>query len=1422
MKRAVSIIIVLIVAIAIIQYLAFEGFVVKKVAKLKIKEVKVVGKEKKILLKSRQISPGKRVGLDFQPPGYYLIQLDHIPTPKEQQQLSEEGIELLEYIPEQAWIAKVNNPSATTQRSEVTYLAQLEEDDKISPNLENPAEWSINSDGSLTLIVYFFKDIDLEESAGIVERKGGTVTEEFPTLNALKVGLKPGRIRQLAREGEVKWIDQLPPPMSELNDGIRSAANVNTIQAAPYNLKGSGVTVLVYDGGLVLDSHNDLIGRVTQGEGGESVASHATHVAGTVGGSGVSCRKGMAPNVTIVSYGYGNCVPYCLYNTSTDLEDDYNESLHIYNASINTNSIGSNAGLNGYSCAFNGDYETTAQLVDQTVRGSLGRPFISIWAAGNERSYACTSTWAPYPGYNTTGVAATAKNNIVVGAVDDSEAMSSFSSWGPTDDGRIRPDVVVPGVSISSLDDDSNSDCTVKSGTSMATPAVAGIAAIVVEDYKNYNSNNVLLPSTMKALLTHTAKDLNETGPDYTTGWGLVNATAAVDKVRENVNSTVIVEDNITATGDSKTYSINASGTESELKITLAWDDYEGTPLAAKALVNDLDLIVTAPNSSQAFPWTLNVSNPTQPASQLQKDDINPIEQVLVSSPAAGEWIVVVNGTSVPQANQSFSLISSHELQSNNLTITLNSPSNNTLTGNTTIEFNCSVFDIQNNLTNISLYTSALGNWALNQTSDVSGASNSSSWELAGIPEGKFEWNCLAFNELNESNFSASNFTLTIDATNPTWENNASDIHSTYAESASVFNVTWNDSTGMDSVLIEGNWSGSAMNYTMVSFGNNVTNHNETLPAGTFYWISFGNDTAGNENSTEKIEFTIDKATSNVTLLLNSTQGNISAVENSSINFTVIVSPNQTILLFINNSLSGNSSGRVENISVLESPGTYNITAIFEENQNYSVNFTTYNLIVNDTTSPNITAANISQPLASVGENITIIAKVSDNGVLDTIRFNITNSTANFTGTLYSAGIGLFNSSINTSSLLGMYSVTIHANDSWGNEVNLSAGSLEVASPVNVSMSINNNAGNATNVTRVKVYYNGTSILRAQSTTNVSEFIASIPTGFFDIAFETADFNATIFSTNISAETNRNISLDSGFSVSTGLPSGIIAFRESVSMETGFNFSKVSLSIQYTEGEFTSESRVHPYACHTWNFSARTCEGSWESLLANYSLSTSGNFVIINSTNLSAFSIAENFTCGDSVCDSSESCSSCSTDCGACATTGGSSGGGGGGGSSPVTCTESWNCTPWGQCQKGTQTRECVDENSCNTTTSKPVESQSCSYCGDNKCDPEEKGSCPQDCPAPKPEPPKKICIPDELKCSGNNVTKCSPDGMQWLKQESCDFGCKEGKCLPGGSPAGRFFSEQPAVAATAVGGIVAAIIIVAFYLRFYRKRKRN
>ena len=172
----------------------------------------------------------------------------------------------------------------------------------------------------------------------------------------------------------------------------------------------------------------------------------------------------------------------------------------------------------------------------------------------------------------------------------------------------------------------------------------------------------VPLPSTFKAILIQTAVDLNrdgtgskiKDGPDFKTGYGLIDAKGAIDAIIGP--NEMIIEDDI-ATGQTVQYAVSVEPGMEELKVSLVWDDEPGTPYAVKELVNDLDLVLVDPNGGLHYPWVLDPVNPAD-AATTGIDRLNNMEQVVVSSPAAGTWMIRVEGYDVPVPVQDYSLIS--------------------------------------------------------------------------------------------------------------------------------------------------------------------------------------------------------------------------------------------------------------------------------------------------------------------------------------------------------------------------------------------------------------------------------------------------------------------------------------------------------------------------------------------------------------------------------------------------------------------------------------------------------------------------------------------------------------------------------------------------------------------------------------------
>jgi subtilisin family serine protease len=585
-----------------------------------------------------------------------LLQLDYIPTPEQKEQLRQQGIELLTYIPNYAWLAAVPaaNPAQVVDVPGLRWVGSLTVQDKLQPELraQELGPWAYDPASNLiALLVQFHRDVGLEQGSAVVEAHGGEVVDQVASINSLIVHLHKDEVAALAAEDAVEWIEQPLPLLEPINDGNRNRVGADTLQTAPYNLDGTNVDVLVYDGGRVC-SHSDLDSKRTWGDGSSQI-EHATHVACTVLGDGTmdTTYRGMAPKAELLSMGFEGdpSAGVFLYTNPGDIQNDLNYAKNIWSpsADLYNASIGSNTALNGYPCSFEGNYGATAQLVDAIVRGSLGEPFIAAWANGNERAYGMCGM-----GYRTTAPPGCAKNPIHSGATDSSDdSMSDFSSWGPCDDGRLKPTISAPGVNVMSCNC-SNSYVDM-SGTSMASPTTAGIIALMVQQYRaTYSTSGEFLPSTAKALLIHTAVDLGHIGPDYQFGYGRIDGVAAVD----TIIARDFREEAITVQGQIDEYTITVSGSPAQLKASLAWDDPAGSLAAVKKLVNDLDLELQAPDGTIYYPWVLDPSNPDNPAI-TGADDINNQEQVVVTSPVNGTWTVRVKGSTMPDAPQDYSLV---------------------------------------------------------------------------------------------------------------------------------------------------------------------------------------------------------------------------------------------------------------------------------------------------------------------------------------------------------------------------------------------------------------------------------------------------------------------------------------------------------------------------------------------------------------------------------------------------------------------------------------------------------------------------------------------------------------------------------------------------------------------------------------------
>jgi hypothetical protein len=266
----------------------------------------------------------------------------------------------------------------------------------------------------------------------------------------------------------------------------------------------------------------------------------------------------------------------------------------------------------------------------------------------------------------------TAKNILTVGSNSDAvsaglrnlavTANSSFSAWGPTDDGRIKPDLVGNGATLTSASSSSDSGYSNASGTSMSAPNVTGSAALLFELYGDLFPGSAMRASTMKGLILHTADDLGRPGPDYNNGWGMMDTKAAADAIQRHHDFPalqVLVESDVTSTTLAREFFYYSDGS-APLSAFLCWSDPPGTGIDALdtttlALVHDLDLRLFDSANTEHRPWVLNPAAPTVNATTGDNVRDN-LEQVIVPLPAVGTYRLRVSYKGLLTAPQPFSL----------------------------------------------------------------------------------------------------------------------------------------------------------------------------------------------------------------------------------------------------------------------------------------------------------------------------------------------------------------------------------------------------------------------------------------------------------------------------------------------------------------------------------------------------------------------------------------------------------------------------------------------------------------------------------------------------------------------------------------------------------------------------------------------
>ena len=601
--------------------------------------------------------------------GLFVIQFTGVIQSDWRGQLQGKRVKLLRFVPEDAFVARLANVRLGEIQALpfVQFIEPYHAEYKIHSSLRGKAARGVAPEHFQisALLSTDASPQDLAKVRGMLRKLDKESSLRFGHI--VQGSVTPAQLNALADSPSVLWVE--PGPKMKLFDEISSkitggddsdAGTPTITQQLGYD--GTGITVAVADSGLqegdTSTMHPDLAGRVDAFFHYGSLTdaaddhSHGTHVTGIVAGDaatgevdgdGFLYGLGVAPGAHIIAQK--------IFNGDGGYEAPPSFEVLTHDAVR----AGADIGSNSWGEDTQGRYDLSAAEFDELVRDAdsgtaKDQQYILEFSAGNAGS-----------GEQTIGSPAVAKNVIATGAVENNrfnlfiyengqETMADFSSRGPCEDGRIKPDVVAAGTWIASLrsslanDDNAWADISqnymYQGGTSQSGPHVSGAAAVFAQFYRETVTNTMPSPALVKAALINSAIDADESGgtaaiPNNDEGWGRVDLSEMIGASR----SFQFVDQTISLTNNQIFEKRVVVGSSDEpLKITLAYTDVPGFPAAIPALVNDLDLEVIAPDGKT---YRGNqFENGESVAGAPSFDNINNVEGVHLFEPVPGEYVI--------------------------------------------------------------------------------------------------------------------------------------------------------------------------------------------------------------------------------------------------------------------------------------------------------------------------------------------------------------------------------------------------------------------------------------------------------------------------------------------------------------------------------------------------------------------------------------------------------------------------------------------------------------------------------------------------------------------------------------------------------------------------------------------------------------